>query len=239
VLPCRQGGGRVALNFHPDRVAADGRMVVEGLLRDGVYRSQFETGISNGGLGAVREGFEARLFAGLYARSEVSPAERPRYGGLDLVGHPDGPCPRFGSCHLRLRPEVQVHGPVRLADDVEALVADPSFRRSRMGELLGELASGFGFELSWHHGFHLEAQEVPAEFRGPDARVVARRVAADFGGRSDRIDAEVLGRAARSVVTNPKQWADHGERAETLQYLKQLWHVLVAYGRPADNQSGQ
>jgi hypothetical protein len=85
--------GRVALNFHPDRIAADGRMVVEGLLSDGVYRSQFETGISNGGLGAVRESFEARLFAGVYARFEVSPAERPRYGGLDLVGHPDGPCP--------------------------------------------------------------------------------------------------------------------------------------------------
>jgi len=98
--------GRVALNFHPDRVAADGRMVVEGLLSDGVYRSQFETGIPNGGLGAVRERFEARLFAGVYERYGVSPADRPRCGGLDLVGHPDGPCPRFGSCHLRLRPEV-------------------------------------------------------------------------------------------------------------------------------------
>lgn len=316
--------GRVALNFHPDRIAADGRMVVEGLLGDGVYRSQFETGISNGGLGAVREGFEARLFAGVYARSGVSPAERPRYGGLDLVGHPDGPCPRFGSCHLRLRPEVldrcsfsfgdsvteptavgtidafepvlaalmgaaeagghtsvlnprgtllgieaptpagvvyllaegrsarsvagralddyieaQVHGPVRLADDVEALVADPSFRRARMGELLEELASRFGLELSWNHGFQLEAHEVPAEFRGPEVRILARRVAADFGDGSGRVDAEVLGRAARSLVTNPKQWADHGERAETVQHVKQLWHVLVAYGRPIDTQTGQ
>lgn len=316
--------GRVALNFHPDRIAADGQMVVEGLLRDGVYRNQFETGISNGGLGAVRDGFEVRLFAGAYAHSAVSPAERPRYGGLDLVGHPDGPCPRFGSCHLRLRREVldrcsfsfgdsvteptavgtidafepvlaalmeaaeagghtsvlspqgtllgieaptpagvvhvlaegssaraaagralddyieaQVHGPVRLADDVEALVADPSFRCTRIGELLKELASRFGLELSWSPGFQLEAHEVPAEFPGPEVRVLARRVAADFGDGDDRIDAEVLGRAARAVVTHPKQRADHGERTETLQHLKQLWHVLVAYGRPVDNQTGQ
>jgi len=41
--------GAVALNFHPDRIAADGRMVTEALLADGVYRSQFATGISNGG----------------------------------------------------------------------------------------------------------------------------------------------------------------------------------------------
>jgi hypothetical protein len=36
----------VAVHFHPDRIAADGRVVVERLLDDGVYRSQFETRIS-------------------------------------------------------------------------------------------------------------------------------------------------------------------------------------------------
>ncbi|GAA2218873.1 hypothetical protein GCM10010429_51430 [Micromonospora olivasterospora] len=33
------------------------------------------------------------------------PADRPKYGGLNLLDHPDGACPRFGSCHLRLRPD--------------------------------------------------------------------------------------------------------------------------------------
>ena len=47
--------GRVALNFHPDRIAAGGRTVAEAMLADGVYRNQFETLISIGGLGAVRE----------------------------------------------------------------------------------------------------------------------------------------------------------------------------------------
>lgn len=36
----------------------------------------------------------------------MRPAERPVYGGLNLLDHPDGACPRFGSCHLLLRPAV-------------------------------------------------------------------------------------------------------------------------------------
>ncbi|SCF12979.1 Protein of unknown function (DUF3626) [Micromonospora viridifaciens] len=102
--------GRLTLNFHPDRLLGDGRTVAEALDQDGVYRSQFETGISNGGLtafpGGDRDRWEAALFGGAYQRPGVLPGERPKYGGLNLLDHPDGACPRFGSCHLRLRPEV-------------------------------------------------------------------------------------------------------------------------------------
>jgi Protein of unknown function (DUF3626) len=101
---------RVAVHFHPDRVAVDGRLVVRALLDDGIYRSQFETGISNGGLTAVpggdRDRWEDDLFGGAYHHPPAAPGERPRYGALDLFGHPDGPAPRFGSCYLRLRPHV-------------------------------------------------------------------------------------------------------------------------------------
>ena len=309
--------GRVVCNFHPDRIAADGRTVVEALLADGVYRNQFETGISNGGLGAVRERFEERLFAGAYQQAGVLAAERPKYGGLDLMRHLDGPCPRFGSCYLRLRRpalsrstfsfgdsvtepsavgtidvfepvlaalldaadagghtsviascptvlglqspsvptlvhlllddtqrrsqpgralddyiEAQVHGPVRLADDVEAFVADPSFRGTTIGGQLEEVARRFGFGLSWHPGYTLAAEEVPSHFRGPEVMALGHRIAAEFGDGSGRIDAEVIGRAARRVVTDPDCFADHGEPAEALQQLKQLWHVVVAYGHP-------
>lgn len=100
--------GRLTLNFHPDRLLADGRTVAAALAAEGVYRSQFETGISNGGLtafpGGDRDRWEETLFDGAYQAPGVLPAERPKYGGLDLLGHPDGACPRFGSCHLRLRP---------------------------------------------------------------------------------------------------------------------------------------
>ncbi|MFJ8582122.1 DUF3626 domain-containing protein [Micromonospora sp. NPDC093277] len=101
--------GRLTLNFHPDRLLRDGRTVAEALDQDGVYRSQFETGISNGGLtafpGGDRDRWEATMFGGAYQRPGVLPAERPKYGGLNLLDHADGACPRFGSCHLRLRPE--------------------------------------------------------------------------------------------------------------------------------------
>ena len=40
---------RVTLNFHPDRLVR-GRLVLDALAEDGVYVSQFVTGISNGGL---------------------------------------------------------------------------------------------------------------------------------------------------------------------------------------------
>jgi hypothetical protein len=66
----------VTVNFHPDRLLADGRTVAEHLAAEGVYRSQFETGISNGGLtaypGGDRDRWDTRMFPGVYA----SPAGR-------------------------------------------------------------------------------------------------------------------------------------------------------------------
>jgi hypothetical protein len=199
--------GRVVCNFHPDRIAADGRTVLEALLEDGVYRNQFETGISNGGLGAVRERFE-ELLEGTNAPSQ------PGRALDDYI-------------------EAQVHGQLRLADEVEALVADPSFRGTAIGAQLEEIARRFRFALYWHRGFVLDADEVPEHFRGPQVKALGRRVATELGDGTGRIDAEVLGKAARRVVADPDHFADHGTPTETLQHLKQLWHVLVAYGHPA------
>ena len=162
---------RVALHFHPDRLVGE-RLVIEALADDGRYRSQFETGTSNGGLtahvGGDRWRWESRMFGGAY---DDAPAEaRPVYGSLNHRGRPDGGSLRFGSSYLRLAPEVlqrstfcfpdsfyepevvgtaagielgavvdaaahsddplddyveaQVHGPVLLERDVEALVLD-------------------------------------------------------------------------------------------------------------------
>jgi hypothetical protein len=93
----------ITVSFHPDRRLADGRTVVEHLVAEGRYRSQFETGISNGGLGGDRDRWEHRMFGGAYAGRT---AGRPVYGGLNLAGWPDGASPRFGSCHLVLAPHV-------------------------------------------------------------------------------------------------------------------------------------
>lgn len=109
---------RVALHFHPDRPSRSGHTVVESLLEDGLYRNQFETGISNGlvatQLGGARDEWERNLFLGAYHQSGIAdagpnafdPSLRPKYGALDIMRNSDGPAPRFGSCYFLLRPEV-------------------------------------------------------------------------------------------------------------------------------------
>ncbi|MEU7716307.1 DUF3626 domain-containing protein [Micromonospora chalcea] len=308
------GYGRLTLNFHPDRVLRDGRTVVEALDEEGVYRSQFETGVSNGGLtaypGGDRDVWEQAMFGGAYQRPGVLPAQRPKYGGLNLLDHVDGACPRFGSCHLRLRPEAlaratfsfgdshigptefgtvdvfepvfaalltatagtgvalgvagldtgallrtllgrreresgrvgralddyieaQVHGEINLARDVETLVVDPSFRGTDVGRRLEGIAGRHGLALRYHPGFVLLVDGVDAEFRGPDIPPLAARVHAEFARPGQPLHAELIGRAAASVVREPRRWADRGPAEVTLQHLKQLWHVLVRFGVPA------
>lgn len=299
--------GRITLNFHPDRLIADGRTVARALAEDRRYRSQFETGISSGSrtafIGGERDRWEEKLFGGAYQREGTAPRERPKYGALDLLGHADGAAPRFGSCHVRLRREVlerctfcfgdshlgprdigtidafapvlagllaavrdtgvalgragvdvamlcerllagpkaaaergrslddyieaQVHGEIRVPEDVEAIVADPSFRGT---EIEAELLR-LGAPLTWHAGFELGAHEVPAELRGPRIPPLARRVAGMFA--ADRVDAALIGRAAASLHREPAAWQDWASAEETRQHLKQLWHVLVHLGRAA------
>jgi hypothetical protein len=298
--------GRITLNFHPDRLLADGRTVARALREDRRYRNQFETRISSGSrtafAGGERDRWEQRLFGGAYHRGDVAARERPKYGALDLLGHPDGAAPRFGSCHLRLRRELlarstfcfgdshlgprdlgtldeprpvlaglleavhgtgvalgragvdvpgllaailagrrctepgrslddyieaQVHGDVRVPDDVELVVADPSFR----GTAIEVELAGLGAPLVWHAGFELDVDEVPDGFRGPKIPPLARRIAAMFA--TDRLDAALIGRAAAALHRDPDGWRDWAGVDDTLQHLKQLWHVLVHLGRAA------
>ncbi|KAK4234447.1 hypothetical protein C8A03DRAFT_18658 [Achaetomium macrosporum] len=117
---------RVALHFHPDRPVGDNdenKTIAQCLLAEGVYRNQFETGVSNGSVsafkGGVRDLWERELFDGAYHNRNDSHDEeedgewrslRPKYGALDLLGagitSDDGPAPRFGSCYLVLKREV-------------------------------------------------------------------------------------------------------------------------------------
>jgi hypothetical protein len=94
---------RVTLHFHPDRLVA-GVPILERMAHDGVYRSQFETGTSNGGLtahpGGDRWRWESRIFAEAYDNGP--PADRPTYGSLNFRRRRVGGSPRFGSAHLRL-----------------------------------------------------------------------------------------------------------------------------------------
>jgi hypothetical protein len=97
---------RVTLHFHPDRLVG-GVPILELMARDRVYRSQFETGVSNGGLTAYPGGdrwrWESRIFGAAY--DDGPPASRPKYGSLNFRRRRVGGSPRFGSAHLRLTAE--------------------------------------------------------------------------------------------------------------------------------------
>jgi hypothetical protein len=101
---------RVALHFHPDRPDLDLRPIAAALLDQGIYKSQFETSISNGSVtafpGGERDTWERKIFGGAYHDLAAVNSERPKYGALDVMLHPDGPSPRFGSCYLLLSPAV-------------------------------------------------------------------------------------------------------------------------------------
>jgi hypothetical protein len=163
---------RVTLNFHPDRGTP---RILEALAETGVYRSQFVTGTSNGGLtahpGGDRWRWESRIFGGAYDAAAAE--ERPVYGALNFRNKPVGAAPRFGSAFFVLTAqavrratfcypdsylepedfgvatamnligvaladttadalddyiEAQVHGPVQLDRDIEALVLDPCYQ---------------------------------------------------------------------------------------------------------------
>lgn len=306
---------RITLSFHPDRLLADGRTVAERLLDEGRYRNQFETGISNGSrtafAGGDRDRWEGALFGGAYQTVGVRSDERPKYGGLNVMQHPDGASPRFGSSYLELRADVgaratltwgdshegpaivgtletiepllaamtdeaaatgsvrgrpelgpealiahlgglshdrrregppgraldtyieaQVHGDVDLAEDVEALVVDPGFVGTPVGDALREMCARFGLAWRTHAGFVLATEAVPDDFRGPRMVPLARRVESGFSSLPGRIDAPAIGRAAASLEREPERWADWDTHAATLQHLKQLWHVLVWRGGP-------
>ena len=106
-LECMRAHARIVLHFHPDRSGLKSSTVAEALLEDGVYRNQFETGLSSGSVsafpGGERDTWERRLFGGAYHAAGVTNSDRPKYGALELVRYPDGPIPRFGSCYFVLR----------------------------------------------------------------------------------------------------------------------------------------
>jgi len=123
--------------------------------------------------------------------------------------------------------EAQVHGDISLADDVEILVADPSFEGTYIGKILEQLCLKYSIKLLWNMGFHMRYEEVPTDFRGPTMPSLAERIA-----KNGYIDASVIGDAVNDLKRNSTKWCDRGSYDEVLQELKYLWHVLVRFGKP-------
>lgn len=152
-VACIRRHARVALHFHPDRLDDQGRSVAASLLDGGIYKSQFETLLSNGSVSAVpggaRDRWEHRLFGGAYQVDGTTNAHRPKYGALDLMRHPDGPAPRFGACYFLLAPAASARATFtyldshqdppekgtldELDDIIAALLAESFTRESALG----------------------------------------------------------------------------------------------------------
>ena len=243
---------RVTLQFHPDWPFR-GRRVIEAMADDGTYRSQFETGTSNGGLtahpGGDRWRWESRIFEGRY--DDAEPAARPVYGSLDL-GSPYGGSVRFGSAHLRLRPEVaeratfcypdSVFEPTAIGgpEEVEALL--------RLCEAADVDDLDRYVEAHVHGGVRfvddVEAVVLDPCFRDGPVHEAAERLGCAVewhpGFRVDTASLDPDYRGAEfvalarsladelvpSVVGDAARTGDHDPQA-----LKRVWHLLARFGR--------
>ena len=109
--------------------------------------------------------------------------------------------------------EAQVHGPVLLERDMEALVLDPCYR----GTAVEAAARRLPCPVEWHPGYRLSVEELRRhpDFRGPEYVELGARISGD-----GHLDPRIIGDAARTGRHDP-------------QDLKKVWHCLARFGAPA------
>jgi Protein of unknown function (DUF3626) len=123
--------------------------------------------------------------------------------------------------------EVQVHGELRIRDDVELLVADPAFRDHPVADVLAAISNEYQIPMHWHPGYRMPVREVPDVFRDYPVRPLAERIAGD-----GLLDAANIGAAANSVRLNPKMWEGWASEDDIQTQFRRMWHVLVLTGAP-------
>lgn len=108
--------------------------------------------------------------------------------------------------------EAQIHGPVRLDRDVEALVLDHSYRGTAVEAAAHELPC----VIEWHPGFRLDMAHLRRhpDYRGQEYVDLAAEIAVDAC-----IDPRIIGDAALTGRYDP-------------QALKKVWHCLARFGAP-------
>lgn len=173
---------RIVLHFHPDRPDAEHRTVAESLLASGIYKSQFETRLSNGSVtafpGGARDGWERKLFGGAYHGDGVLDAHRPKYGALDLMRHADGASPRFGSCYFVLAQDVSARATFTYLDSHQ----DPT--QTGTLEELDDVLAALLFE-SFTRDFAIGEEHSARSARRPLVRTPACALRGPRGCRAD------------------------------------------------------
>lgn len=223
---------------------------------DRQYRSQFATGISNGGLTAFPGGdrwrWESRLFSGKY--DNLPATERPVYGAWNRRADPYGGAIRFGSSYVRLRPEAANRSTFCFPDSVhEPVDVGPATLLPR----LCRMADDSGFDdldecVEAHvHGpvrfdSDVDALVLDPCFIGTDVEEAAEQLGCriefhpGFRASPEDFDPEYRGAhivdLARSLgdVLTPIIIGDAAcSGAHPPQSIKQVWHCLARFGRLA------
>jgi hypothetical protein len=248
----------ITLQFHPDWPYRGG-MVIESMAADGLYRSQFSTGVSNGGLTAFAGGdrwhWESRLFAGRYDDGPAS--ARPVYGAWNRRADPYGGAIRFGSSYVRLRPAAMTRATFCFPDS--------AFEPADVGDVdvlphLCRLADACGFDdldecVEAHvHGAvrfdtHVEAVVLDPCFVGTEVEAAAGRLGCPiefhpgFRAARDAFDPGYRGPhivdLARSIgdeLTPSVVGTAARAGAHPPQWIKQVWHCLARFGRTSGSR---
>lgn len=243
----------ITVHFHPGWGFGDAT-VIDALASGGVYRTQWETGTSNGGLTAHRDGdrwrWESRMFAGRY--DSAAAADRPVYGAWNRRDDPYGASPRFGSAYLRLRPEVLTRTTFCWPDSVYE--PEAFGEQARLAELCamadaGVLDDPLNDYVEAHlHGGLAIARDVDALVVDPSDREEHEEALDRIGCnvevhpgyrvRADDIDPAYRGEVpvdlARSLggdLTPARLAAAARSGDHDPQALKWLWHCLAQFGR--------
>lgn len=202
-------------------------LVLEPHVRDRVTLSLGDSHLGPGDVGTFAE--PARVIAGLAEQAERRRLLNRDLGRDGLLAVLDGSfVPGPPARDLDGYVEVQVHGGISLADDVAAVVLDPSFQGTAVETDLTVASQRDGFEIRWHTGSELDAADVPEDFRGPAMPELARQVARPDG----IVDAAAIGVAA--AEENFEEPSADGDPAQSpTQQLKRLWHTVLAFGHDA------
>jgi hypothetical protein len=252
---------RVTLNFHPDRATA-GVPILRAMAEAGTYRSQFETGTSNGGLtahpGGDRWRWEQRIFGGAY--DDAPAAERPKYGALNHRCSPFGGAPRFGSAHLRLAAHTLERTTFCYPDSVfepEHLGTAVSCALTTLAD--DDLASGVTDDLDGYVEAHVhgvldlgrdvEALVLDAAYRGTSVEEDARELPCPVEWHDGfRLDLDTVRShpdyRGPEIVEVAEQVAVDGRLDPVVighavaagrhdpQDLKRVWHHVARFGAP-------
>ncbi|WP_245886550.1 DUF3626 domain-containing protein [Kineococcus xinjiangensis] len=252
---------RVTVHFHPDRLAGT-VPILRAMAADCRYRSQFDTGTSNGGLtahpGGDRWRWESRLFGGAY--DSAAAAARPVYGSLNHRHRPAGGSPRFGSAHLRLNAATLARTTFCYPDSVFEPADVGTADRCRLAELAdADDQEPLDDYVEAHvHGGVCFARDVEALvldpcFRGTDVEADAhllgvpvqwhpgfRARVAEVAAHPEYRGADVVAAAARVARGGVLDARIIGEAVRSgrfdAQVLKRVWHCTARFGSPGTDR---